>query len=96
MQVEDTDNFQKTIERHKAELARLRIVLAEQKNSLEQIKADYEKLGIDRSKLPPLESLPVEYQERYLAFERDLRDLDSEINAAPKKIKTSGRQRNIV
>jgi chromosome segregation ATPase len=96
MLIKQSNNFEKIIERHKAELSRLKTILAEQKNSLEQLKADYEKLGIDRSKLPPLESLPREYQERYLAFERDLRDLDSEINAAPKKIKTPGRRRNIV
>jgi hypothetical protein len=96
MQVRESNDFQKVIERHKAELARLRTVFAEQKHSLAQIKADYEKLGIDRSKLPPLENLPREYQERYLAFERDLRDLGLEINAAPKKPKASGSRRNIV
>jgi hypothetical protein len=96
--MQDIEAFQKIIDKQKAELGRIRSVLDSQKSNLARIKADYEKLGIDREKLPPLESLPPEYRERLLAFERDLKALGDMTRSVPVKpgVAKGKMRRNIV
>jgi hypothetical protein len=77
------DEFEKTLARHKEDLARIRTVLDAQRATLEGIKAEFDKLGINTADLPPIEQLPREYQEQYFNFTRELKEID-EILSPPR------------
>ena len=85
MKATDPQDFEKVIARHKQNLVEIKARLDEQSAMLEALTKEYEKLGIDRSKLPPLEALPQEYQDQYLAFTRDLKEIDEILK--PKQVK---------
>lgn len=87
MSTTEVQDFQKVIDKQRADLARIKSVLDEQSALLQQLKAEYAKLGIDRSKLPALESLPQEYQTQYLAFERELKETGDLLKSQPAKHK---------
>ncbi|MDR2892603.1 MAG: hypothetical protein LBV80_05915 [Deltaproteobacteria bacterium] len=72
----ESSGFEKTLARHKEDLARIKTVLDTQRATLESIKAEFDKLGINTAQLPPIEQLPKEYQEQFLGFTRELREID--------------------
>ena len=83
METIDPAAFEKDLARNKEDLARIRKVLDEQRDMLESIKAEFDKLGVDTSKLPPIDQLPKEYQEEFLNFSRELKEID-DILAPPR------------
>lgn len=85
MKATDPKDFEKVIARHKENLAQVKAMLDEQSAMLDELTREFDKLGIDASTLPSLESLPREYQEQYLDFARGLQDIDNALK--PKQVK---------
>lgn len=83
MEKTDPAAFEKKLAEQKKDLARIKAVLDEQTEMLNALKADFDKLGIDPKELPPIDQLPMEYQEQYLAFTRELKEID-DILAPPR------------
>ena len=97
MRATDPKDFEQVISKHKQNLAEIKAMLDEQTATLDNLTAEFDKLGIDKSKLPPLEALPKEYQDQYLAFTRDLKEIDDILKPKQTKAKPAvRRQRNII
>jgi NAD(P)H-nitrite reductase large subunit len=97
MSATDSTDFTKAIEKHERDLAAIKAKLDEQAAILEQLTEEYEKLGIDTSSLPSIESLPQEYQEQYMAFARDLAEVDNILRPQrPKSKPALKRRRNMI
>lgn len=97
MQPIDPKDFDKIIEKHTQSLAEIKAALDGQAGALAELVDEFAKLGVDADKLPPLESLPKEYQEQYLAFSRDLQEIDDILK--PRRVKAKPavrRRRNMV
>ena len=69
-------DFQKTIDKHKANLAAIKATLDEQSAMLEKLKKEFKALGLDTKQLLPLSELPPDMQNRYLEFERELKSVN--------------------
>ena len=85
MNFSDPKDFQKVIDKHKADLASLKETLDGQNAMLEKLKKEFKALGLDEQQFLPLSDLPPEMQNRYLEFERELKSV-SEI-LAPAQVK---------
>lgn len=97
MNATDPKDFEKAVARHKQNLAEVRALLDEQTAMLEELTREFDKLGIDTSKLPSLESLPKEYQEQYLQFSRGLKEIDDILKPGKAKAKPAvRRQRSMI
>jgi hypothetical protein len=97
MSANENTDFTKLIEKHERDLAAIKVKLDEQSAILQQLTEDYESLGIDASALPSIDSLPQEYQEQYMAFSRDLAEVDSILRPQrPKSTPALKRRRNMI
>jgi hypothetical protein len=88
MNFSDPKEFQKVIDRHKANLASLKATFSEQAAMLEQLKKSFKDLGLDENQFLSLSELPPEMQSRYLEFERDLKSVTETLS--PSQVKPKG------
>ena len=64
------------VTRERQELETLRAALEEQDRTLEKLKQDFAALGVTEEALPSLDALSPEQRAQYIAFERELREID--------------------
>ena len=74
------------ITRERQEFETIRAALEEQDRTLEKLKQDFAALGVTEEALPSLDALSPEQRSQYLAFERELREIDGLL--APRRPKT--------
>jgi septal ring factor EnvC (AmiA/AmiB activator) len=74
------------IAKEKQELESIRATLEEQDRTLDKLKKDFAALGVAGEALPSLDALSPEQRAQYLAFERELREIDGLL--APRRPKT--------
>lgn len=87
------DELNAVITRRKRETEKLRAALEEQDRALEKLRADFAALGIADEALPSLDDLSPEQREQYLAFERELREIDDLLAPRRPKPKTPPQSR---
>ena len=68
--------FEQQLAKQKQDLANIKAVLDEQRTMLETLKTEFDKLGLDPAQILPIDQLPKEYQEQYLNFTRELKEID--------------------
>ena len=88
MNFADPKEFQKTIDKHKANLAAIKATLDEQNAMLEKLKKEFKALGLDEKQLLPLSELPPDMQSRYLEFERELKSVNETLS--PPQVRPKG------
>jgi hypothetical protein len=71
-----TNDLNAAIARERQEFASIRAALEDQNRMLEKLKKDFAALGIAEEALPSLDDLSSEQRAQYLAFERELREID--------------------
>ena len=87
MNFADPKDFQKVINKHKADFAALKATLDEQNAMLEALKKEFKALGLDEQQFLPLSELPPDMQSRYLEFERELKSVSETLSPAQVKPK---------
>ena len=92
MKPTDPQDFEKVIAKHKKNLADIKAVLEDQSTMLDALVTEFGKFEMDKNALPPLEALPQEYQDQYLAFTRELKDMEEILNPKQAKAKPALRR----
>jgi hypothetical protein len=90
------DELSAVIARRKREMESLRAALKEQDCALEKLREDFAALGIADEALPSLDDLSPEQREQYLAFERELREIDGLLAQRRPKPKTPTQSRRVL